>query len=167
VICDDAAVNIFRKAGMAVARGGMAVQVWMYRRSGGRRGGKAPGGVPLLLLTTTGRKSGARRTRPVGFLPQGDGFVVCGSNGGSDRPPAWSLNLRANPAATVEVKERTLPVTASEVTGADYEPMWQAYTAAYPGFARYRTKTQRHLPLFVLQPSTPDGSTDGSAGGSN
>jgi len=52
-------------------------------------------GTPVLLLTTTGRKSGERRTRPVGYLPDGDRFLVCGSNGGSDHPPAWSLNLRA------------------------------------------------------------------------
>jgi F420H(2)-dependent quinone reductase len=155
VICDDAAVNIFRRAGMALVKGAMATQVWIYRRTGGRRAGKAPGGVPLLLLTTTGRKSGTRRTRPVGFLPQGDGYVICGSNGGSDRPPAWSLNLRANPAATIEVKDRTLAVTASEFTGEDYERAWQEYTAAYPGFAAYRQKTGRHLPLFALRPATP------------
>ena len=105
----------------------------------------------MLLLTTTGRKSGERRTRPVGYLPDGDRFLVCGSNGGSDHPPAWSLNLRAHPDATVEVGARTLSVTASEITGEEYETAWDRYVAANPGFAGYRTKTTRHLPIFTLE----------------
>jgi len=84
----------------------------------------------------------------VGYLPDGDRFLVCGSNGGSDHPPAWSLNLRAHPDATVEVGARTLSVTASEITGEEYETAWDRYVAANPGFAGYRTKTKRHLPIF-------------------
>ena len=105
----------------------------------------------MLLLTTTGRKSGVNRTRPVGYLPDADQFVVCGSNGGADRSPAWALNLRSHPDATVEVGARTLSVVATEVTGAEYEDVWARYVAAYPGFAGYRTKTRRHLPIFILE----------------
>ena len=139
-----------RKAGMLLVRGGLATQVWIYRRTKGRRAGSVRG-TPVLLLTTTGRKSGERRTRPVGYLPDGDRFLVCGSNGGSDHPPAWSLNLRAHPDATVEVGARTLSVTASEITGEEYETAWDRYVAANPGFAGYRTKTKRHLPIFTLE----------------
>ena len=139
-----------RKAGMLLVRGGLATQVWIYRRTKGRRAGSVRG-TPVLLLTTTGRKSGERRTRPVGYLPDGDRFLVCGSNGGSDHPPAWSLNLRAHPDATVEVGARTLSVTASEITGKEYETAWDRYVAANPGFAGYRTKTKRHLPIFTLE----------------
>ena len=139
-----------RKAGMLLVRGGLATQVWIYRRTKGRRAGSVRG-TPVLLLTTTGRKSGERRTRPVGYLPDGDRFLVCGSNGGSDHPPAWSLNLRAHPDATVEVGARTLSVTASEITGEEYETAWDRYVAANPGFAGYRTKTKRHLPIFILE----------------
>ena len=139
-----------RKAGMPLVRGGLATQVWIYRRTKGRRTGSVRG-TPVLLLTTTGRKSGERRTRPVGYLPDGDRFLVCGSNGGSDHPPAWSLNLRAHPDATVEVGARTLSVTASEITGEEYETAWDRYVAANPGFAGYRTKTKRHLPIFTLE----------------
>ena len=139
-----------RKAGMMLVRGGLATQVWIYRRTKGRRAGSVRG-TPVLLLTTTGRKSGERRTRPVGYLPDGDRFLVCGSNGGSDHPPAWSLNLRAHPDATVEVGARALSVTASEITGEEYETAWDRYVAANPGFAGYRTKTTRHLPIFILE----------------
>ena len=139
-----------RKAGMPLVRGGLATQVWIYRRTKGRRAGSVRG-TPVLLLTTTGRKSGERRTRPVGYLPDGDRFLVCGSNSGSDHPPAWSLNLRAHPDATVEVGARTLLVTASEITGEEYETAWDRYVAANPGFAGYRTKTKRHLPIFTLE----------------
>lgn len=140
-----------RKAGMMLVRGGLATQVWIYRRTKGRRAGSVRG-TPVLLLTTTGRKSGERRTRPVGYLPDGDRFLVCGSNGGSDHPPAWSLNLRAHPDATVEVGARTLSVTAAaEITGEEYETAWDRYVAANPGFAGYRTRTKRHLPIFILE----------------
>jgi deazaflavin-dependent oxidoreductase (nitroreductase family) len=143
-------MSMVRKAGMLLVRGGLATQVWIYRRTKGRRAGSVRG-TPVLLLTTTGRKSGERRTRPVGYLPDGDRFLVCGSNGGSDHPPAWSLNLRAHPDATVEVGARTLSVTASEITGEEYETAWDRYVAANPGFAGYRTKTKRHLPIFTLE----------------
>ena len=138
---------------MGVVRVGLRFQVWLYRRTDGRRAGSM-GGTPILLLTTTGRKSGVARVRPVGYLEEGDRLVVCGSNGGSDHPPAWALNLQANPSATVELKADTFPVTASEVLGDEYEALWTTYTAAYPSFARYRTKTSRHLPLFSLTPVT-------------
>ena len=147
------AMSVLRRAGMVLVRGGLATQVWIYRRTKGRRAGSARG-TPVLLLTTTGRKSGERKTRPVGYLPDGERFLVCGSNGGSDRSPAWSLNLRSHPDALVEVGARTLPVTAAEITGADYEAAWARYIAAYPGYAGYRTKTRRHLPIFALDDRT-------------
>ena len=143
-------MSVVRKAGMLLVRGGLATQVWIYRRTKGRRAGSVRG-TPVLLLTTTGRKSGERRTRPVGYLPDGDRFLVCGSNGGSDHPPAWSLNLHAHPDGTVEAGARTLSVTASDITGEEYETAWDRYVAANPGFAGYRTKTKRHLPIFTLE----------------
>jgi deazaflavin-dependent oxidoreductase (nitroreductase family) len=146
-------MSTLRKVGMALLRSALAVQVWVYRRTKGRLAGSM-GGTPVLLLTTTGRKSGASRTRPVGYLPDGKRFLVCGSNGGADRSPAWALNLRSHPDATVEVGARTLSAVATEVTGPEYEDVWARYVAAYPGFAGYRTKTQRHLPIFILEGRT-------------
>ena len=152
-------MSVLHRVGMAVLRGGLAAQVWIYRRSNGRLVGSV-GGTPVLLLTTTGRKSGTSRTRPVGYLPDGERFMVCGSNGGSDHAPAWALNLQSHPDATVEMGPRTAPVTATEVTGGDYEDTWARYIAAYPGFAGYRTKTRRHLPIFILEPRTAAKASD-------
>ena len=152
-------MSVLHRVGMAVLRGGLAAQVWIYRRSKGRLAGSVRG-TPVLLLTTTGRKSGASRTRPVGYLPDGERFMVCGSNGGSDHSPAWALNLRSHPDATVEVGARTVSVTATEVTGEAYEDVWARYIAAYPGFAGYRKKTRRHLPIFILQPRTAAKASD-------
>ena len=143
-------MSVMRRFGTAVIKGVLATQVWIYRRTKGRRAGSM-GGTPELLLTTTGRRSGESRTRPVGYLPDGERFLVCRSNGGSDHAPAWSLNLRTHTDATVEVGDRTLSVTASEITGEEYEDAWARYIAAYPSFAGYRRKTQRHLPIFELQ----------------
>ena len=105
----------------------------------------------MLLLTTTGRKSGERRTRPVGYLPDGDRVPGVWLQRRLGSSPAWSLNLRAHPDATVEVGARTLSVTAAEITGEEYETAWGRYVAANPGFAGYRTRTKRHLPIFILE----------------
>jgi F420H(2)-dependent quinone reductase len=153
--CDTRPVAA-RRVGSLLVQGVLRTHVWVYRRSRGRVGGSVAG-APLLLLTTSGRRSGAPRTRPLGFLRDDGGFIVCGSNGGSPRTPAWSLNLRHNPSATVEVGDETMPVRAAEATGEDYEQLWGRFTAAYPRFRGYRGRTTRHLPLFRLQPSTRQG----------
>jgi len=151
--CHSVGMPVLRRIGTTMLKGALAAQVWLYRRTQGRRAGSVRG-TPVLLLTTTGRKSGVSRTRPIGYLPDSDRFVVCGSNGGSDHHPAWALNLRGHPHATAEVGPRTLTVTATELTGDDYETMWTRYTTAYPAYAAYRTKTRRHLPIFILQETT-------------
>jgi deazaflavin-dependent oxidoreductase (nitroreductase family) len=106
----------------------------------------------VLLLTTTGRKSGMRRTRPLGYYRDDSRFVICGSNGGSDTTPAWTLNLRSDPNATIEVGAESWAVTTSEAVGDEYERLWQAFTGANPNYLGYLEKTQRKLPLVVLEP---------------
>ena len=129
-----------------------AAQVRVYRLSRGRLLNTA-GGLPVLLLTTTGRRTGVRRTRPVAYQPDGDRYVVCGSYAGSDSTPAWVLNLQANPSATAEVGARTVPVTATEAHGGEHDRLWAALVAASPTFAGYQEKTSRRLPLLVLEPA--------------
>jgi len=124
----------------------------LYRRTGGRFLASVPGS-PVLLLTTTGRRSGEPRTVPLAYLDDAGRFVVCGSYGGSDTTPAWVLNLAAHPAATVEVGRRGVEVTASEAEGEEYDRLWARLVAATPAFAGYRTRTTRHLPLLVLTPA--------------
>jgi deazaflavin-dependent oxidoreductase (nitroreductase family) len=113
------------------------------------------GGQPILLLQTTGRRSGRTRTTPVQHLADGDTFVVVASNAGAARPPAWYLNLRANPHARVEVGPRTINVRAQEVTGQERAELWQRLTAANRYLERAARKAERVLPLIALVPSTP------------
>lgn len=142
-------MTVLRRVVLAIARVFLRIQVWRYQRSDGRRAGSLAG-IPLRLLITTGRKSGVERTLPLGYVHDGEHLVICGSHNGSDHPPAWALNLQANPSATVQLKADKFPVTAVEVVGDDYEPAWARFVQAYPRYAGYRKKTQRHIPLFSL-----------------
>ncbi len=123
----------------------------LYRLSGGRIGGRV-GKAPVLLLTTTGRKSGQARTAPVVYLGDGENLVVIGSNAGHSRTPAWSLNLKANPEAEVEVGRRKLPVRARIAEGEERADLWRKHNEQYSGFDEYEARTDRDIALFVLEP---------------
>lgn len=120
-----------------------------FRRSGGKLGGSFEG-APVLLLTTTGAKSGQPRTSPMMYLPEGDRMIVFASNGGQDTHPSWYHNLRANPSAMVEVGTQTFPVTATEITGAEHDRLYGIQAERYPGFATYRERTDRVIPVIEL-----------------
>ena len=129
----------------------------VYRRSGGRLLGRM-GGQPVLLLHTTGRRSGRTHTTPVQYLADHDRFVVVASNAGAARPPAWYLNLRADPHARVEVGPRSVAVRAQEAGGQERAELWRRLTAANRYLERAARKAGRDLPLIALVPSTPAGS---------
>jgi F420H(2)-dependent quinone reductase len=129
------------------------LHAWVYRRSRGRLLGRM-GGQPVLLLQTSGRRSGRPRTTPVQYLADGDAFVVVASNGGAARPPAWYLNLRANPHARIEVGPRSVEVRAQEAAGQERAALWQRLTAANRYLERAARKAGRDLPLMALIPST-------------
>ena len=124
----------------------------VYRRSGGRLWGTMFGG-PVLLLNTTGRKSGQRRTNPLLYVRDGEVFVLIASNAGAPRHPAWYLNLMANPDATVEVGDRKVRVRAEVVEGEEKARLWQKMVAMYSSYDDYQKKTVREIPLLVLHPS--------------
>src|SRR5215217_1601087 len=105
----------------------------LYRLSGGRIGGKV-GRAPVLLLTTTGRKSGQPRTAPVLYLADGDRFVVINTNAGNAKTPAWSLNLRANPDAEVEVGRRRLAVRGRLAEDEERAELWRRHMEQYSGW---------------------------------
>jgi deazaflavin-dependent oxidoreductase (nitroreductase family) len=130
------------------------LHAWVYRRSGGRLLGRM-GGQPVLLLQTTGRRSGRTRSTPVQYLADGDTFVVVASNAGAARPPAWYLNLHANRHARVEVGGRSVDVRAHEATGQERAELWQRLTAANRYLERAAREARRDLPLLALVPSTP------------
>ena len=123
----------------------------LYRWSGGRIGGRLVG-LPVLLLWTRGRRSGARRENALTYVASGDAFVVYASVLGEERHPAWYLNLRAQPEAEIQVGARRLAVRARDAEGAERERLWQAVVEAQPDYADYARRTQRRIPVVVLEP---------------
>ena len=109
-------------------------------------------GMPVLLLTTTGRRSGKERTTPLTFFRDGTDFVVIASNGGADRPPDWSLNLQQTPRAVVEIGTDRLVVEARSASEQELERLWVVITATYAGYARYQARTTRRIPVILLTP---------------
>ena len=122
--------------------------------SGGRLGWTA-GNMPVLELTTTGRKSGKQRaTMLTSPLQEGDTLVIVASRGGDDQNPAWFLNLRDNPEVTVKWKgAEPQPMTASIATDDELERMWPIITEKYKNYAGYQNKTERQIPLVLLNPA--------------
>jgi len=141
------AVRIDRTVGPLVYR----LHRWMYRMTGGLLGRTSPVGT-MLLLTTTGRRSGHARTVPLLYMEDGGRFVVVGSNGGRPEPPAWLLNLRANPDASIQVGSRHHRVRAEILDGAARGALWDRLTQYYAGWAHYQTLTDRAIPAVVLAP---------------
>ena len=134
-------------------RWGTRLHAAIYRLTRGRVLGRV-GGQPVLLLETAGRRTGQPRTTPVQYLAEGDTFVVVASNAGAERPPAWYLNLRANPHARVHVGGRTIDVRAQEAAAQERAELWQRLTAANRYLERAARKAGRDLPLMALVPST-------------
>ena len=128
------------------------VHTWLYRATGGKIGHSA-GKITNLILTTRGRKSGEPRTVALAYLADGSDFVVVASNGGADKHPAWWLNLRHDPQATVEVGARKLPVTAREATADEHARLWPALKAVNPFFGNYEQITERRIPVVILHPA--------------
>lgn len=128
-----------------------AVHTPLYRLTRGRIGHQAAG-LTSLLLTTTGRRSGAPRTVALTYVPDGRDYVVVASNGGTDRDPAWWLNLRAAPEATVQVGPRVVPIVAHAADPAERARLWPMLTAANPFYTRYELLTARPIPVVVLRP---------------
>ncbi|PZR65447.1 MAG: nitroreductase family deazaflavin-dependent oxidoreductase [Solirubrobacterales bacterium] len=109
------------------------------------------GRAPVLLLKTTGRKSGQPRTAPVLYLSDGARLIVIGSNAGNKRPPAWALNLQANPDADVQVRAERRAAHACLAEGEERVELWRRMNEQYAGFDDYRAKTDRDIPVFVLE----------------
>lgn len=107
-------------------------------------------GVPMLLLHTVGAKSGELRITPLAYRAHGDQHVIFGSFAGAPKDPAWVHNLRAQPEASIEVGTETLPVRARFTEGAERDEIWSAQKRDAPTFAEYEAKTDREIPVIVL-----------------
>ena len=122
----------------------------VYRATRGRLMGRV-NRAPVLLLTTTGRKSGQQRTAPVLFMRDGERVVVIGSNAGNVRTPAWALNLLAHPDADIQIRGERRAVRARVAEGEERERLWGAMNEEYEGFDDYARRTSRDIRVFVLE----------------
>ena len=125
-----------------------------FRANEGRVGGPFEG-APMLLLHTTGARSGAERVSPVVYQPDDSRWVVFASKGGAPTNPDWFHNLRARPDATIEVGTDTVPVVARVAEGDERERLWSRQKERMPGFADYEQKTTREIPVVVLERREP------------
>lgn len=123
----------------------------LYRWSAGRIGGAFRGG-PVLLLTTTGRRTGRERTWPLSYVVNGDDLVLAASAGGEARPPAWYLNLLATPRVSIQLGESSRTMVARTVVGSERARLWERFVGRYPVAAWYQRRSGRELPVVVLRP---------------
>jgi deazaflavin-dependent oxidoreductase (nitroreductase family) len=120
-----------------------------FRAQGGKVGGYHAS-MQLLLLTTTGARTGLRRAVPLTYLPDGDRYVVTAGNAGSDGHPAWYYNLIASPEVTVEAGTEVFEAVANIAGEAEREALYDRFSAAYPQAAAYQARTSRQIPVVIL-----------------
>ncbi|MEA2442554.1 MAG: hypothetical protein QOH76_3978 [Thermoleophilaceae bacterium] len=140
--------RLAHRPGMAAAT---RAHAWLVRRSGGRLGRRFLG-ADVLVLRTTGRRSGEPREAPMFYVPHRRGFAVVASNAASTRPPAWWLNLQAHPDADAYERGEWHRVTARRATGEEAEELWPRFVEAYRGYDRYKEIATRDMPVVVLEP---------------
>jgi deazaflavin-dependent oxidoreductase (nitroreductase family) len=131
----------------------------VYRATGGLVGQHVPGLPEMCLLDHVGAKSGIKRTTPLVFAretrssePLGSNIVLIASKGGYPKNPAWYYNLKANPDTTVQIGSKLIPVRAREASPEEYERLWALAVEVYRGYEAYRRRTERKIPLMVLEP---------------
>jgi deazaflavin-dependent oxidoreductase (nitroreductase family) len=133
----------------------LAAHQFIYELSGGRIGERL-GRVPMLLLHTTGRKTGRPRTAALLYHRDRDHYVVVGSKGGSDKPPGWLLNLQAIPDVVVQVGTARFRAEARVASADERRRLWTEVTRLWPQYDRYQSQTRRAIPLVILTPRRSD-----------
>lgn len=136
---------------LARIRSGAADHLARYLESDGEEG-YIYKGAPILILTTTGRRSGEPRSAPLIFGRDADAFVVIASLGGSDNDPGWYRNLAANPDAQVQVRKHRFSVRARIAEGDERARLWGLMVEIYPSYLEYQSRTQREIPVIRLEP---------------
>jgi deazaflavin-dependent oxidoreductase (nitroreductase family) len=130
---------------------GARTHAWLVRRTGGRVGGRAFG-AEILVLRSTGRRSGQQRDSPMFFVRHGEGFAVVASNGASKRTPAWWHNLQAHPDSEAFVRGRAYAVTARAADEGEAAALWPRFVEVYSGYDHYKSIATRELPVVILEP---------------
>jgi F420H(2)-dependent quinone reductase len=128
------------------------VHTTAYRATRGLIGHHVPGAPPSLLLDHVGARSGAKRTSPLVYTVDGENLILVASKGGYPKNPAWFHNLMAHPVTTVQVGAERRPVRARVATAAERKRMWPLVVATYSGYDDYQRRTEREIPLVVLEP---------------
>jgi deazaflavin-dependent oxidoreductase (nitroreductase family) len=139
------------KLGGAVVKVMSVANTWLFRASGGKLGNKFLRGAPVLLLTTTGRKSGQQRVAPLIYLRDGDRLVVVASKGGMSHHPLWYRNLEANPDVEVELPGEKLAMRAERASDEEKALLWPRLLEVYPDYADYQARTERNIPVVILR----------------
>ncbi|MDT4911645.1 MAG: hypothetical protein QOC66_773 [Pseudonocardiales bacterium] len=122
-----------------------------YQETGGAEGYEWRNGTTILLLHTTGRKSGEERVHPLIFREWEGAYLIVASKGGDPKPPEWYLNLQENPDVTIEIKDDVFKARARTATAAEKPAMWQHMVEAWPDYSNYQKKTDRDIPVVVLE----------------
>jgi len=128
------------------------LNTWAYRLTNGRIGGTYLHGVPVLLLTVVGRKTGRRLTVPLTYLQEGERAIVAASRAGMDQHPLWYLNLVANPDVDVQMGDAVRPMQAHTADDAERAAYWPKLVAVNPDYGAYQARTQRQIPVVILSP---------------
>ncbi|WP_433830456.1 nitroreductase family deazaflavin-dependent oxidoreductase [Actinoplanes sp. CA-015351] len=128
-----------------------APHVARYLETDGEEGFYWRNGTTILILFTTGRKTGEERSHALIFREHGDAYLVVASKGGTDAPPAWFVNLEADPAVEVQIKGERFAATARVATPAEKPEMWAKMAEAWPDYDEYQKKTDREIPVVVLE----------------
>ena len=126
----------------------MKGHVSLYRLTSGKVGG----GEHLLILTTTGRKSGVERDTPLFFFTDEDRYIIIASNGGAPKHPVWWLNLQSNPQAKIQIDSRVISVTAQQADAEERKRLWAIIAEKYKNFVEYQKRADREIPIVVLTP---------------
>lgn len=141
------------RLGSALIKVVSRANVWAYRATGGRVGGRFLRGAPVLLLTTRGRRSGEPRTAPLLYLEDGGRIVIVASKGGMSEHPLWYRNLEASPECEVEIGRERRPMRARVANEAEKRELWPKLLAMYRDYDGYQARTERDIPVVILGPA--------------
>ena len=130
----------------------ISLHTFFYKLTGGKFGSEM-GENKILLLTTTGRKSGVGRTTPLGYFDHEGGYVIIASNGGQAKHPDWYFNLKSDPQVKVQIKDQALTARAEIMDGSTRAPIWERVVAQAPQYGEYEKGTDRQIPVVWLHPS--------------
>ena len=128
------------------------LHTFFYKLTGGKFGSEM-GENKILLLTTTGRKSGQEFTTPLGYFDHEDGYLIIASNGGQAKHPDWYFNLKSDPQVSIQIKDKTFNAKAQVLNGEPRTPIWERIVAEAPQYGEYEKRTDRLIPVVWLSPT--------------